>query len=151
MRSRYWELTGNITKQTYWVSISKHIEESSTWGEHHNSPEYAFLNPDANTVMCVPIDLNFLERSLPEMVKLHDLGRQVTLRRIFGTQREEKTDSFIRLFSKSDILIMPPGNCWALQPSSNPTVQRPLLSAVVLLDSYQCSKDTWPVFNINES
>jgi pyruvate/2-oxoglutarate dehydrogenase complex dihydrolipoamide acyltransferase (E2) component len=46
-------------------------------GEHHNSPEYAFLNPDANTVMCVPIDLNFLERSLPEMVKLHDLGRQV--------------------------------------------------------------------------
>merc|ERR1719161_657910 len=46
-------------------------------GEHHNSPEYAFLNPDANTVMCVPIDLNFLERSLPEMVKLHDLGRMV--------------------------------------------------------------------------
>merc|ERR1719171_2110109 len=27
--------------------------------------------------MCVPIDLNFLERSLPEMVKLHDLGRMV--------------------------------------------------------------------------
>jgi pyruvate/2-oxoglutarate dehydrogenase complex dihydrolipoamide acyltransferase (E2) component len=46
-------------------------------GEHHNSPEYAFLNPDANTVMCVPIDLNFLDRSLPEMVKLHDLGRMV--------------------------------------------------------------------------
>merc|ERR1719235_1333139 len=46
-------------------------------GEHHNSPEYAFLNPDANTVMCVPIDLNFLDRSLPEMIKLHDLGRQV--------------------------------------------------------------------------
>ena len=57
--------------------------------------------------MCVPIDLNFLDRSLPEMIKLHDLGRQVTLRRIFCTQREEKAASVIRLPSKSGILILP--------------------------------------------
>ena len=44
-------------------------------GEHHNTPEYSSYAADANTVMAVPADMNVLSACMPEMVRLHDMGR----------------------------------------------------------------------------
>ena len=46
-------------------------------GEHHNTPEYSGFAAESNTVMCVPVDMNFLSACLPAMVSLIDLGRFV--------------------------------------------------------------------------
>ena len=46
-------------------------------GEHHNTPEYSSFGADANTVLCLPPDMNFFAAQMDEMVKLHDLGRMV--------------------------------------------------------------------------
>ncbi|CAD7960440.1 unnamed protein product [Amoebophrya sp. A120] len=46
-------------------------------GEHHNTPEYSSFAGDANTVMCLPIDMNVLSNCMQEMVRLHDMGRMV--------------------------------------------------------------------------
>lgn len=47
-------------------------------GEHHNTPEYSSYAADANTVMCLPMDMNVLSACMPEMVRLHDMGRFIT-------------------------------------------------------------------------
>lgn len=46
-------------------------------GEHHNTPEYGSYAADANTVLCLPVDMNALSLCMPEMVRLHDMGRMV--------------------------------------------------------------------------
>jgi pyruvate/2-oxoglutarate dehydrogenase complex dihydrolipoamide acyltransferase (E2) component len=46
-------------------------------GEHHNTNEYGSYRADANTVMAVPIDMNFWEACMPAMIRLHDVGRMV--------------------------------------------------------------------------
>ena len=46
-------------------------------GEHHNTPEYSSFAADANTVLSLPMDMNVLAASVPEMVRLQDLGRMV--------------------------------------------------------------------------
>jgi pyruvate/2-oxoglutarate dehydrogenase complex dihydrolipoamide acyltransferase (E2) component len=46
-------------------------------GEHHNTPEYSSFAGDANTVMALPMDMNVLSASMPEMVRLHDMGRMI--------------------------------------------------------------------------
>lgn len=46
-------------------------------GEHHNTPDYTTYSGDANTVMCLPIDMNIIDRAMPKLVELMDMGRQV--------------------------------------------------------------------------
>ncbi|CAD7964295.1 unnamed protein product [Amoebophrya sp. A25] len=46
-------------------------------GEHHNTPDYSSFGGEANTIMCLPIDMNILSACMPEMVRLHDMGRMV--------------------------------------------------------------------------
>ena len=33
-------------------------------GEHHNTPEYSSFGADANTVMCLPVDMNFFAKQM---------------------------------------------------------------------------------------
>lgn len=46
-------------------------------GEHHNTPEYSSFGGDANTVMALPMDMNVFAAQMPEMVRLHDMGRMI--------------------------------------------------------------------------
>ena len=39
-------------------------------------PRYA---ADANTVMCVPMDMNLVQRCMPELIRLYDMGRFLTV------------------------------------------------------------------------
>jgi len=46
-------------------------------GEHHNTPYYNGYMADANTVLAVPVDMNFFRVSLPNMIDLQTKGRMV--------------------------------------------------------------------------
>jgi pyruvate/2-oxoglutarate dehydrogenase complex dihydrolipoamide acyltransferase (E2) component len=48
-------------------------------GEHHNTPEYSSYAADANTVMCTPMDMNLLSLCMPELIRLYDMGRFLTV------------------------------------------------------------------------
>jgi len=61
--------TGEKIQRDFWLARV---------GEHHNTSEYSSYAADANTVVCTPMDMQFLSYCFDEMVRLYDMGRFVT-------------------------------------------------------------------------
>jgi hypothetical protein len=47
-------------------------------GNNYTTPTPSSFAADANTVLCTPMDMQVLSKSMDEMVRLHDMGRFMT-------------------------------------------------------------------------